>query len=35
MCSQEIGWDGVDWTDLIRDGNRKRGSENGNKPSCS
>ena len=32
---QEIGWDGVDWIDLVRDRDKRQGPENGNKPSCS
>jgi len=35
MSPQEIGWDGVDWIDLARDRDKRRGSENGIKPLCS
>jgi len=35
MSPQEIGWDGVDWIDLARDRDKRRGSENGNIPSYS
>jgi hypothetical protein len=35
MSPHEIGWDGVDWIDLVRDKDKRQGSGNGNKPSCS